>query len=66
MTTMTTAEARKRGYEITRGSYRTTTDDRMDRWYIDPVDGLCDRRGKGFATRKEALETLTDRLATRG
>jgi len=57
--TITTAEARKAGYEINRGSYVGTTDDNIDRWYIEAITAdAVDRRGQGYATRRESLESL--------
>lgn len=62
--TLTIAEARDAGYEVSRGAYRGTTDDRADRWYIDRVGlPLVDRRGGGYSTRADALWALTERLA---
>ena len=56
---MTEIEAKKLGYIISRGSYVGTNDDRVDRWYINKMSSnLVDRRGPGFATKKEALEEL--------
>lgn len=48
---ITVKEARGYGYEISKGEYVGTTDNRLDRWYIGPR-----KYGKGFATRREALE----------
>lgn len=62
--TMTTAIARKYGYEIVRGAYTGTTDDRLDRWYIHRIDStIIDRRGAGYATRADALAKLADEAA---
>ena len=59
---MTTAEARRHGYEVNRGSYMGTTDDRLDRWYIERTDAdAVDRRGRGYRTRREALAEI-DRI----
>lgn len=45
--------ARKR-YTAVRGSYQGTSDDRYDRWYIDDRDStVVDRRGPGWATKRE-------------
>ena len=56
---LTMATAKKAGYKLVRGSYSTTTDDRADRWYWEHEDDrVVDRRGPGFATKKEALESL--------
>jgi hypothetical protein len=58
-TNMTEAQAKKLGYSITRGSYQGTTDDRLDRWYIEREgDPVC-RIGGGFLTKKAALEHLS-------
>ena len=63
---MTTAEAREAGYEITRGSYSGTSDDNIDRWYIQRIDtDTVDRRGYGYPTRKDALLALEEYLGTR-
>jgi len=63
---MTTAEAKKLGYEIVRGSYQNTPDDRLDRWYIQLIDSrTVDRRGPGFRTRRDALDYLAHVLAER-
>jgi hypothetical protein len=60
---MSEAEARKAGYEIVRGSYVGTNDDRADRWYIQRIESnTIDRRGDGFATKRDALDTLSERL----
>lgn len=57
--TITTAQARKRGFVLMRGEYQGNTDDRYGRWYIQRVDsGRLDFRGPGFATRREALEEI--------
>ena len=54
---MTTAEARKLGWTIERGSYLDTVDDRCDRWYAYKrvTFGAVDHRGPGYRTRREAL-----------
>jgi hypothetical protein len=62
---MTEARARKAGYQITRGSYRGTSDDRADRWYIETITGPVDRRGSGYRTRAEALQALDEYLRER-
>lgn len=59
---LTEAQARKLGYEVIRGAYAGTTDDRADRWYIQEINSdTVDRRGAGFSTKKEALEVLSAR-----
>jgi len=64
--TMTIAQARAAGYEINRGSYQGTTDDRLDRWYIEATNSkVVDRRGPGFATRKAALDHLSQVIEAR-
>lgn len=60
MKTLTEKQAKKIGYEITRGAYTGTTDDRADRWYIAKIDSvIVDRRGAGYCTKRAALEALT-------
>ena len=50
---------RYRGYIISRGSYVDTSDDRCDRWYVDPIEtDTWDRRGPGYATIREAAEAI--------
>lgn len=47
------------GYSLGRGSFSTTCDDRLDRWYIeDDESRVVDRRGAGFRTRSDALYAL--------
>lgn len=58
---MNTAEARKQGYEIMRGSYAGTTDDNRNRWYIVKI-GEPWLKIKGFATRRAALSELAEQL----
>lgn len=61
---MTRKQARKAGYEINRGSYVGTTDDRRDMWYIQRTDAnAVDRRGQGFRYVKDALQYLSEKLA---
>lgn len=60
---MTEAQAKRAGYKITRGDYHGTNDDRFDGWYIHRIgEATLDRRGSGFATKREALATLGQRL----
>ena len=50
-------------YELIRGSYTGTSDDVAGRWYlVDRESDIIDKRGPGFATRREALDTLVERL----
>ena len=64
---ITLTEARRRGWTIERGAYTGTTDDRRDRWYVYRLDAYnaVDRRGPGYATRREALEALDHQLGPR-
>ena len=50
---------RYRGFTIARGDYVGTSDNRLDRWYIDE-DGvdLRDRRGSGWRTLAEARASI--------
>jgi hypothetical protein len=61
---MNVAEARELGWEVRRGDYVGTCDNRLDRWYLDWVGRLRDRTGAGFRTQGEALEALEAWLAT--
>ena len=59
----TETQAKRAGYRIVRGSYQDTTDDRSDRWYVEHESAqVVDRRGAGYATRREALDAIGDRL----
>jgi len=59
--TLTVPEARKLGWEIVRGAYWGTCDDRADRWYYQRIDAReVWRLGSGYRTRKEALQALTE------
>jgi len=60
---MTTQQIRKAGYEIARGDYYGTTDNNARRWYVQPINGPVDRRGRGYATRREARFALEDLLS---
>lgn len=63
---MTESQARKLGYRIVRGSYVGTSDDRIDRWYIDRLDSnVIDRRGAGYRTKAEALQAIEEHEAWR-
>jgi len=66
MKTLTVAQARKLGYRITKGSYVGTSDDRIDRWYVDSADSdTADKRGPGARTQLEALRELTRLVESR-
>ena len=45
-------------YEAVQGDYIGTTDNRRDRWYVQEIGGVADRRGAGYSTRDEALDTI--------
>lgn len=52
-------QAAAMGYTIRRGSYSGTSDNRIDRWYVERLDAsMVDRRGNGFASKRAALESL--------
>jgi hypothetical protein len=56
-----------KGFDIVRGSYLTTTDDRADRWYVDdPSDNTIDRRGSGYPTIAEAKKSIDEYVAWQG
>lgn len=60
---LTEKQAARAGYRIVRGAYSGTTDDRADRWYVDHRDEeALDHRGRGFATKLDALAAIQDRL----
>jgi len=60
---MTVKQAKKLGYEIQEGDYLGTSDNRANRWYIiRDDDDILDKRGIGFASKKEALQEIEDRL----
>ena len=63
---MTMRVARLHGWTIERGAYVGTTDDRADRWYAYRLDtyGAIDRRGSGYATRRDALDAVQDWMDT--
>ena len=63
--TFTERDARSNGYELVRGNYSGTCDDRIDRWYWDDIhSSVVDRRGDGFRTKEEALYSLYQYLAS--
>jgi len=44
-------------FTVTRGAYTGTNDNRLDRWYVEDSQGdVVDRRGPGYATKKQAQE----------
>ncbi len=52
-------EIEKEGYKVARGSFVGTSDDRIDRWYIDHADTpYVDRRGAGYKTLEEAYNSI--------
>ncbi len=60
---VTRAQARRLGWELTRGAYQGTTDDRLDRWYWQRIgSNAIDRTGPGYGTIGEALDALLDRV----
>ena len=50
---------RYHGYTIARGDYIDTTDNRIDRWYVEPEDSpvVC-RLGRGYATIAAAKSAI--------
>ena len=55
----TEAQARRDGFEIKRGNYIGTIDDRADRWYPERIGAeAVDRRGPGFGRKWEALAAI--------
>jgi hypothetical protein len=51
-------------FDVRRGSYVGTPDDRADRWYLDHVDAtILDRRGAGLRTLADCrahIDSLQD------
>ena len=54
----TEAQARALGLYVTRGAYVDTYDDRLDRWYVDTLDGPVDRRSAGYYTKRQAYQEI--------
>ena len=53
------AMAQRPGFDA--GPYVDTTDDRCDRWYIDPIDSdTWDRRGSGYRLLRIAKAAIDD------
>jgi hypothetical protein len=51
-----------RGYDICRGGYVDTPDDRLDGWYVDHHRAtMADRRGPGFPTLEAATLSIDHR-----
>jgi len=58
---LTETQANAHGFRLVRGAYAGTTDNRIDRWYLDDAaSSVVDRRGAGFRTKRAALEHLTE------
>jgi len=58
---LTRRQALRYGYEVNRGSFIDTPDNRADRWYIELVDSCSvDRRGEGYRTVREALQQIEE------
>lgn len=56
-----------RGFDIDRGAYQNTSDNRSDRWYIDwPHSRTLDRRGEGFYTIEGAKSVIDSYLNLMG
>jgi hypothetical protein len=54
-------------FAVQRGNQLSGSDDLADRWYIvDREADAIDKRGRGFATRAEALDMLVERVQMRG
>jgi hypothetical protein len=43
---------------VVRGSYQHASDDCLSRWYIQDDDGPVNRQGKGYRTRRLAMDAL--------
>lgn len=47
--------SKDRRFTVVRGSYQGTSDDRLDRWYIEDRESRAvDRRGQGFKRKADA------------
>lgn len=56
-------QARELGYQLTQGAYSGTSDDVIGTWYAERLDSdTVDRRGRGYATKREALDMLRQAL----
>lgn len=55
-------EIQNLGYTVVRGSFVGTTDDRIDRWYLEHPDDhpWVDRRGPGYNTLRDAYAAVND------
>lgn len=47
-------------YKVTRGDYANSSDNNSNGWYIEPVNGPVNRVGRGYRTRSEAVQALTE------
>lgn len=54
--------ADKMGYDIVRGAYYGTTDDRADRWYLQDRSDVVDRRGPGYERLQLVADALTHEI----
>lgn len=60
---LTEEEANELGYEIVKGAYKGTNDNRIDRYYFQRIDSdVVDRRGRGYKSKKKALKGLELKL----
>jgi len=49
------------GFSVMRGGYHGTTDDRIDRWYVEhPATDCVDHRGSGFKTLRDAYHATAE------
>jgi len=53
---MTEKELQKHGYEIVKGDYVGTSDDNINRWYLQTIDGPVDHRGRGYPSKQFVLD----------
>jgi len=59
----TADDAEEPRYAVVEGAYTGTSDDVAGRWYIVDREGdAIDKRGRGWRTRAEAIDALTERL----
>lgn len=55
------------GYTVTEGAYHNTSDDRMNRWYVQHRDDeMIDRRGPGHFTPTQAWAAAAELVRDMG
>lgn len=62
---MNEKQAKKHGYTLFEGNYSSSSDDCMGRWYWSVEGCILDKRGRGYASKKDALRELSKELELR-